>query len=217
MFASRVAAGKLLASKLKNLQVSAQVVYGITRGGVVVAAEIAQSLKLPLIPLPVKKLGAPNNPELALGAVAPDAIQYLDSGLANVVGASDAALKRQVKRLQTEIKHKMAAYKVDLEKTYQKVILTDDGIATGATVYAAIDWLRYKGITSIILALPVAPRETITRIAAKVEQIVVLETPENFSAVGQFYQEFGQVSDTDVSKILSEIKKKILNIFTEDV
>lgn len=202
MFSSRAAAGKTLAAKLNKLQITADAVYGITRGGIVVAAEIARVLKIPLLPLPVKKLGAPQNPELALGAVAPDNVQYLDTSLATLVGAQDGVLKRTVRKLQHEINRKIQLYNSGPDDVFSSVILTDDGIATGATAYVAIDWLRFKGVKNIFLALPVCPRETVRKIAAKVEQIVVLETPENFSAVGQFYQEFGQVSDKDVMEIL---------------
>src|SRR3989344_2789729 len=113
MFATRAAAGRILADRLKKLQVSAEVVYGITRGGVVVAAEIARALKIPLMPLPIKKLGAPQNPELALGAVAPDNVQYLDTSLATLVGAQDGELKRTVRKLQNEIKRKIQLYQTD--------------------------------------------------------------------------------------------------------
>jgi len=202
MFDSRQSAGKILAQKLKEQNISAQAVYGITRGGVVVAKEIAQRLSIPLIALPIKKLGAPHNPELALGAVAPDSVSYLDSQLALVVGAEQQWIKKEIRKLNTELKEKVKLYKIDPDYKPESVILTDDGIATGATVLVAIDWLRFKGVKTIILALPVAPAETVKKIAAKVEQIVVLETPDDFSAVGQFYREFSQVTDEDVVDLL---------------
>lgn len=207
MFDSRQSAGKILAQKLKEQNISAQAVYGITRGGVVVAKEIAQRLNVPLIALPIKKLGSPHNPELALGAVAPDSVSYLDSQLALVVGVDQRWIKKEIRKLNTELKDKVKLYKIDPDYKPESVILTDDGIATGATVLAAIDWLRSRGVKNIILALPVAPTEAVKKIAAKVEQIVVLETPDDFSAVGQFYREFNQVSDADVVDLLKRDTK----------
>jgi predicted phosphoribosyltransferase len=121
-------------------------------------------------------------------------------------------IDKQIKLLKNEISRKISVFGVDLNRTFQRVILCDDGIATGATVIVAVRWLRSKGIGQIILALPVAPLKSMEEISPKVDKMVALEVPEDFSAVGQFYREFDQVSDRNVIQILRDKNKKFPNI-----
>lgn len=200
IFKDRKSAGKLLASRLKNIK--ADLVLGIPRGGVVVAAEIAKELKLPLDTLVVRKIGAPMQEELALGAVDPDGEIIGDVG---EIGEVKKIIQREIE----EIKRREEVYrdgKKALEVSGKVVILVDDGIATGATTLSAIGYLKRHEARKIIIAVPVASREALDKIISELGElgeIIILEIPENFAAVGQFYQDFPQVSDEEVIQLLS--------------
>ncbi|MEK7617510.1 MAG: phosphoribosyltransferase family protein [Patescibacteria group bacterium] len=203
IFKDRQAAGKLLAKRLKN--VSSDLVLGIPRGGVVVAAEVARKLSLPLDVLVVRKIGAPFQSELALGAVDGDGEVVWEEDLLKEVGVSREELGDIIKNEWKELKRREDLYRAgkgELNVDGKVVILVDDGIATGATTLSAINYLkRHKA--KVILAIPVASKEAVDKIRA-VEGVrdVVLEIPEYFQAVGQFYQDFLPVSDEEVVEIL---------------
>lgn len=189
IFRNRREAGILLVGKLSSFRGTDAIVLGLPRGGVVVAAEVARALRLPLDVLVVKKIGSPHNPELAIGAVAPDGVY---------IGEKDEKRSRQVK-------HLMRFYRQGrhpLSVKGKTVIVVDDGAATGATIRAAIAWLRKKKAQRIVVALPVAPYELIEKLETESDATIVLETPEDFSAVGQFYDNFEQVTDEDVVELL---------------
>lgn len=195
IFKDRIAAGKILAERLEGIK--ADIVLGIPRGGVVVAAEIARELNLPLDVVITRKIGAPNQPELALGAVDPDGeviweTENLKLNIKNEI--------REIKRREKLYRHK----RPDLASLIQNktVILVDDGIATGATTLSAVKYLKRHG-AKVILAVPVASQEAIEKIKDDCEQIIILHTPEYFQAVGQFYQEFEPVSDEEVVQYLN--------------
>lgn len=195
VFRDRVAAGTLLSRKLSSYRGTQSIVLGLPRGGVVVAAEIAKNLDLPLDVLVVKKIGAPNNPELAIGAVAPDGVFYGD----------EKQSKTQIAKLSDQVKQKTAFYRKNrgsLNVKGKTVLVADDGAATGATIRAAIRWLKKKKTGQIVVALPVAPAELAGKLEADADDVVVLETPEDFSAVGQFYDNFEQVTDEDMVELL---------------
>lgn len=211
MFQNREEAGKLLSailSKYKNNQDA--IVLAIPRGGVVVGHKISAELSIPLGIIVVKKLGAPFNPELAVGAVAPSGIQYLDQNiiLQNNIGQEylDEETVRKRKEVEDRIKKYQSSkikYQIKNKKTF---ILVDDGIATGSTTLAAIKYLKQQ-ITNnkeqkLILAVPVIAKETYDKIKKEVNKIVALEMPQSFNAVGEFYREFPQVSDEEVLKLL---------------
>lgn len=190
IFKDRKSAGILLANRLKKIK--ADLVLGIPRGGVVVAKEVAKELNLPLDVVITRKIGAPNQPELALGAVDPDG---------KVVGG----LKFNIDEEMKEIKRRENLYRSGrepLEVKNKTVLLVDDGIATGATVLSAIKYLKRHG-AKVILAVPVASQEALERVKNDSEQIIILHTPEYFQAVGQFYQEFEPVSDSEVVQYLN--------------
>lgn len=204
---NRSAAGKLLAARLKNTK--ADIVLGIPRGGVVVAAEIAKTLKLPLDILVVRKIGAPFQSELALGAVDPDGEVVWEEKLLKEVGISREKLGDVIKNEWKELKRREDVYRharFHLARLDGKtVILVDDGIATGATTLAGIAYLKRHGVRKIILAMPVASKEALDRVIkeiGKVGEVRVLEVPEYFQAVGQFYQDFPEVSDEEVVSLL---------------
>lgn len=201
IFKDRISAGKILAERLKDT--TADLVLGIPRGGVVVAAEIAKKLKLPLDIIATRKIGAPGQTELALGAVDTDGEVVLDESLIHQFQISN--FKYQIEKEWKELKRREDLYRTGkklLEIRRKTIILVDDGIATGATTLAAIKYLKRHG-AKVILAVPVASKEAVDKIIRELGEVLVLETPENFAAVGQFYQNFLPVSDEEVIQLLN--------------
>ncbi|NPA91202.1 MAG: phosphoribosyltransferase [Chloroflexi bacterium] len=209
-FRNREEAGKLLAQRLEDLRGDPRVVVlGVPRGGVVVAAEIARHLGAPLDVYITRKLGAPGNPELAIGAVAEDGTLVLDDKAIYMLAISDAYLERERERQQEEIRRRARIYRagrppIPLEG--KRVVLVDDGVATGQTLEAAIRALRKQPIAELILAVPVGPPSTIERLRKLVDRLEVLATPEPFWAVGMFYDDFHQVTDEEVIRLLEELR-----------
>jgi len=205
MFKDRQEAGQLLAQKIKHLKGKDIVILAIPRGGVVVGKELAKVLGCPLDIVVTKKIGAPGNPELAIGAVGPKGIKVIDEILARKVGADKDYINERTAQLKEEIVKKEGGLrgKKPITKVLGKiVILTDDGIATGATTEAAIKFLKTKKPKEIILAVPVIAADTLERLKLLVSEIIYLKAPFDFWAVGQFYQEFPQVEDEEVIKAL---------------
>lgn len=205
MFKSREEAAELLAQKLQNYKGKDAIILAVPRGGVVVGKTLAKKLSLPLDIVVTRKIGAPNQPELAIGAVGPEGAKFIDWGLAMRAGADEDYLKFKIEEQKKEVGKRFSKFrkgKKALELKGKIVIVTDDGIATGATIEAAVAWIRTKKPKKIILAVPVAPRDTVEKIKDKVEELIVLETPDEFFAVGQFYREFPQVTDEEVVRLL---------------
>lgn len=201
----RQEAGKLLSEKLEHVRGTKAVVLGLARGGMVVAGVIARALNLPLDVLVIKKIPSPASAEFALGALAPDNVQVIHWKVAHRTGADEDYIKTQNAELNDQIKQKIILYRKGrkpLDVRGKTVVVVDDGAATGATIEVAVKWLKQKKAGRIIVALPVAPREIIGKIKPEVSELIVLETPENFSAVGQFYKDFPQVEDEEVVKLL---------------
>lgn len=211
MFRDRRDAGRQLALRLAHLK-GAQppvVVLGLPRGGVVVAAEVARELGAPLDVLVVRKIGAPDQPELAIGAVTngehPQTV--LNQDLLALAGVDDAYIKAESARQLAEVRRRQSRYRlgrppVPIEN--RCVIVVDDGIATGATVKAGLMALRQSPVSKLILAVPVAPAETLAEIQPLVDQIECLSIPPNFIAVGRSYEDFNQTSDEEVMAILQQ-------------
>lgn len=209
IFKDRKAAGQILAQRLKDIQggsaTKADLVLGIPRGGVVVAAEIAKKLNLPLSFIVTRKIGAPMQPELALGAVDPDGEVVWDEKLINDLRLKINDLGDQIKSEWKELKRREDLYRGDKDKldvNGKTVILIDDGIATGATTLAAIKYLK-RHEARVILAVPVASKDATRKVAQEAEEVVVLHTPLDFQAVGQFYQYFEPVTDEEVIQLLN--------------
>ncbi|HTR60666.1 MAG TPA: phosphoribosyltransferase family protein [Candidatus Binataceae bacterium] len=207
VFPTREDAGRALAGRLKSYAGTKAVVLALPRGGLPVAREVADALRSPLDILVVRKLGAPGQPELGIGAVVdgdhPRAI--FNEQIVEQLDVSDHYIKAEVERQLNEIKRRELAYrggrpKVPLEG--RVVIVVDDGIATGATVRAALRGVRRQKPGKLVLAVPVAPPETIDALRSEADEIVCLEQPEDFFAVGQFYRDFHQVNDDEVKTIL---------------
>jgi len=204
-FDDRTDAGRQLAGLLRPLAGEDVVVLGIPRGGVEVAAIVAQELGAPLDVVIPKKVGAPNNPELGLGAIA-EGVEVLDPALIETLGVSREYLSAEIAREQEEIRRRSEAYRggrppVDLKDTIAVVV--DDGVATGGTAVAALRWARLRGASRVILAVPVAPAEGVERLRAEADEVVVLFAPRLFYAVGQWYVDFPQVSDRRVVELLA--------------
>jgi len=204
MFASRREAGEKLASKLEEYKKEKAIVLAIPRGGVIIGSVIAKKLGLPLKVLITRKIGAPGNPELAIGAVGPDGLRIINWELVSQLGVENDYLSQETEKESLKIEKKQAKFgQGKLEIKNKTVILVDDGIATGSTVEVAVLWLKYNKVAKIILAVPVAPPEVIKKFKGLVDKLVILKTPYPFSAVGQFYRDFPQISDEEVIKLLS--------------
>ncbi|UZJ43548.1 phosphoribosyltransferase [Marinimicrobium sp. C6131] len=205
-FADREAAGQALAQKLAELgDLSGAVVLGLPRGGVPVAAEVARQLHVPLDVINVRKLGVPWQPELAMGAIAEQDIRILHSKLIQKLDVSPEALEAVTDREQATLARRTAQFRRGHpapELAQRTVILVDDGLATGATMEAAIAAVRKQHPARIIVALPVGPAGTRRHFSALADDCVCLLEPRNFQAVGQWYQQFDQVSDQAVCDLL---------------
>ncbi len=207
-FRDRHEAGQALAEALSDLKGQSDVVVlAIPRGGVVVGYEVARALDAPLDVYITRKLGAPYNSELALGAVASDGSFVLDQGLIERLNISPDYIERERGRQAKEIERQMERYRGDrppLDLTDKIVVLVDDGVATGATTRAAIQSLRKQPLRRLILAIPVGPPEAAAMLSQQVDQGVFLSTPEHFWAVGGFYLTFDQTSDDEVVALLRQ-------------
>ena len=210
-YRDRREAGEKLAEELVKIDVLDALVLTIPRGGVVVAARVAEKLKFPLDIIIPRKIGAPFNPEMAIGAVTQDGNVLLNHRVLDIYNVSNQEIDEAVGEQINEIKRRMVEYRgsaVYPEYPGNTVILVDDGIATGFTVQAAIQSIKniFKP-WKIILAVPVAPPDTIKTLAQEVDEVVCLTMPDNFYAVGQFYQHFDQTSDEEVRELLDKSKK----------
>jgi putative phosphoribosyl transferase len=206
VYKDRKDAGMRLAEQLTRYQDQADViVLGLPRGGVTVAYEIARALHCPLDVLIVRKIGFPGNPELAVGAVSETGTVVLNEDIVSGYGVSRDYLEREIARQKEEITRRIALYRGGKgvpPLAGKTVILVDDGVATGATVKAAISTLNKERIAKLVVALPVASQEAEREIATMVNEWVCLEAPVGFRAVGNYYYDFTQVEDDDVVAML---------------
>jgi len=201
MFTDRVQAGRVLAETLRGRVGPDALVLGVPRGGVVVAAEVAHILGLELDVLVVRKIGAPGNPEYAVGAV--DEEGHVVGGRSGIVSRS--YLEEAAREEREEIARRLRMFRrgrPPLSVAGREVLLVDDGIATGLTLLAALESLRRRGAARIVVATPVAASDAANRLTAAADDFVALEVPIGFAAVGQFYREFDQTTDAEVIEIL---------------
>jgi predicted phosphoribosyltransferase len=212
-FQNRREAGRLLAERLGEYQgLRNLIVLGLPRGGVPVADEVATKLGAPLDVLVVRKLGLPAQPELAMGAIAPGGVCVLNKEIIESLGIPRDVLAAVVSHERTELERREREYRdslppVDVQD--RTVILVDDGIATGATVSAAITALREMGAERIVVATPVASPEAFAELSDKAEAVFAVIVPENFYGVGQWYEDFSQTTDAEVRSILAYARKSI--------
>ena len=204
-FADRAEAGRLLAAALRDLE-GEVVVLAIPRGGVPVAAEIARRHGWPLDVVIPRKVGAPGNPELGLGAIAPG-VRVLDERIIGRLGVPPEYLEHEIERQEAEIRRRAAVYRrgrPPVDVAGKTAVIVDDGVATGGTAAAALRWARAQGAEAAVLAVPVGAPESLRRLAPEADRIVALAAPDRFYAVGQWYRDFDQTSDDEVIRLLEE-------------
>ncbi len=199
-------AGKELAKQLASYQDSKDAIaVGLARGGVVVAVALARALNISLDVIVVRKIGAPDNPELALGAIAEKGRGAFNDELIALLGVSKEYIKKETERQREIVKMRKELYlqgRKNQDFTGKTVLLVDDGIATGASMKVAIESVKEQNAGKIVVATPVAPPEARQAIALLVDEVVCLSEPSRFPAVGAFYKEFGQVSDEEIINLI---------------
>ena len=213
-FANREEAGRLLAQQLEHYKGRHDVVVlGLVRGGVPIAFEVAKALQAPLDVFILRKLGVPGHEELAFGAIASGGIHVLDQETINAVGLSPIEMNQALTQAREEMERREWLYRKDMTpvKVAGKIaILVDDGIATGSSMRAAVAALRKMKAERIVVAVPVAPLSTYRRLRNEADDVVCSHTPESFYAVGAFYDDFSQVTDEEVIRLLS-LNKSLLH------
>lgn len=205
MFADRWEAGERLGLAVSEVAGDDAIVLGIPRGGVEVAAAVSESIGAPLDVVVPRKVGAPGNPELGLGAVA-EGVEVLDHRLIELLGVGEAYLRAEIGAQREEIRRRTALYRglrPPVAIQGKTVVVVDDGVATGGTAVAALRWARANGAGRVILAVPVAPPEAVRRLRDEADEVVALMTPEPFQAVGQWYGRFSQITDEQVIALLA--------------
>lgn len=202
MIKDRIEAGKLLGKRISTLDIKEPIVLAIPRGGMIVGHEVAKVLNCKLDVVISKKITPPENPEYAIGAITYDGTIYEGEYWSKFTDYPN--FDEELDRKKIEVKRRLEEYRgtADYNLKEKTIILVDDGIATGSTVFAILNWLNKQNVEKILLAIPVIPVSTHADIERKVSQIIALEIPFEFSAVGQFYKEFDQVSDQEVKKII---------------
>ncbi|MBI4003008.1 MAG: phosphoribosyltransferase [Nitrospira defluvii] len=214
MFKNREEAGELLAQKLTAFRDDPHaILLALPRGGVVVAYQLSLALHLPLDVLITRKIGAPENPEYALGAVSETGAVYWNREALLGLSLSDRDLKSAVRVQEKEVARRVALYRQGRsfpDLTDRTVILVDDGLATGATFFASVATARQGNPRRVIGALPVGPRTTVQEARSLVDQLIVLRVPEPFYAVGNFYRDFEQVEDREVLQYLNLAEEAFL-------
>ena len=208
-FVDRVDAGRQLATALKKVRLQAPAVYALPRGGVPVAAEVAAALDAPLDLVLVRKIGAPGQPELAVGAIVdgdePEIL--INEDIAAATGANGAYLGSVQERELHEIERRRALYlgrRAPVHPLGRDAIVVEDGVATGASMLAALRSLKHRGARRVIAATPLAPPETVTRLEAEADLVVCLAQPEWFPGIAAFYEDFHQLEDREVMELLKQ-------------
>lgn len=210
IFRDRHDAGKRLAGALEKYRGTDAIVLAIPRGGVVVGYEVAIALGLSLDVIIPRKIGAPYQPELAIGAIGDD--EYvLDEQTVKYLGVSDQYIAEEIERQKQEIERRWKLYRDDRpfpDLTGKTAIIVDDGIATGHTTIAAARAIRKRKPAKLVLAVPIAPPESVARLKPEVDELIVLDTPEPFFAVGSWYEVFDQTTDEEVVELLHKAEAR---------
>jgi putative phosphoribosyl transferase len=209
LFRNRAEAGELLAAevgqRLRDVPPGKIVVLGLPRGGVPVAAAVAEALQAPLDVIVVRKLGVPSQPELAMGAIGENGMRVLNGEVLTVTGVRESEVAEVERRERAELERRAALYRANrppIDLAGKTAVIVDDGIATGSTAAAAAQIARQAGAQRVIIATPVAPPITIRRLATVADDVIALRTPENFFAIGEWYADFSQTSDNEVRRLL---------------
>lgn len=212
IFPDRAEAGRLLGLKLAKYAGAADViVLGLPRGGVPVAYEVARALRVPLDVFIVRKLGVPGFEELAVGAIASGGVRVLNEEVYNALPNADEIIETVTQRESAELERREHEYRDGRpapELQNKTVILIDDGLATGATMRAAVAALRQRGAAKIVVAVPVGPPDTCKEFEDVADEVVCASAPEFFQAVGQYYEDFSQTSDDEVRELLAKVAQQ---------
>lgn len=219
VFKDREEAGRRLAERLQELRRENPIVLGLPRGGVPVAYEVARALKAPLDVTIARKLGAPGQPELGMGAIAPGGVRVLNEEAIRMLGIREAEIDAIAAEEEQELDRRLRRFRGDRpapEIRERTVILVDDGLATGVTAKAAIRAVRKEGPRRIIFAVPVCASDTAQALAQEVDDLLCLESPPYFGAVGLWYQDFNQTSDDEVLTLLERARKEIAGAGPEE-
>ena len=205
MFLDRNEAGERLAENIRERVEGDVVVLGIPRGGVIVAEAVARALRAPLDVVVPRKVGAPQNPELAIGAIA-KGIQVWDRFLIERLHVDPGYLEREVRAQEAEIDRRTETYRggrPPIDLSGRAAVVVDDGLATGATAVAACRWVRDHGARRVVVAVPVGPPESIERLGGEADDVIALLAPRDFRAVGEWYRSFDQASDDEVVEAMA--------------
>lgn len=205
LFKNRIDAGQKLAEKLKELELNDNAIFALPRGGVPVASELARQMGKRWDILLVKKIGAPNHPEFAIGALCEDYQPVWNEEVISLVSLKDRELAELVESSKLAIQKQYEMWRqgfVEVPLCGQDVIIVDDGLSTGLTMQAAIQFLRKKSVGKIIVAVPVSPRSTIDSLRPLFDDVLCLETPEHFLSVGEWYEDFSEVSSEEITSLL---------------
>jgi len=212
IFRNRAEAGQRLASHLvKYANRDDVVVLGVPRGGVPIAFEVATALNLPLDIFVLRKLGVPGHEELAFGAIGSGGVRVLDREIVKAVGLSDTVIEMVTQAERSELARREQIYRggrPPLDVRGKTVILVDDGIATGSSLRAGVRALREMRPAAIVIAAPVAPQSAVNRLKHDVDDVICAAIPEKFYGVGQFYEDFSQVSDEEVIELLDSASRQ---------
>ena len=206
LFADRAEAGRRLAARLSRLRGQDVVVLGLPRGGVPVAFQVATGLQAPLDVLVVRKLGVPFQPELAMGAVGEGGVRVVNDSMVAMAGVTPEAFAEVERSEQRELSRRVARFRGDRPRVSLRgktVVVVDDGIATGSTALAACQIARAQGAARVVLAVPVAPLDTVIEMRRYADEVVCLETPASLLGIGQFYANFSQTTDDEVIELLT--------------
>ncbi|WP_327053779.1 phosphoribosyltransferase [Halomicrococcus gelatinilyticus] len=205
MFADRTDAGEQLADRLEQRGVETDVVLAVPRGGLPLGRVVADRLDAPLDVVVAKKMGAPHNPELAIGAVGADGSAWVNDAIVARVGADDEYVEAERERKAEQAREKADLYREGKpvpELEGQRVLVVDDGVATGATTIACLRQVENAGAAHVVLAVPVGSPDSIERLRDEADEVICVDTPPGFGAVGQFYRRFDQVSDDEARSYL---------------
>ena len=213
LFRNRSAAGQLLAAELMSYASQPDViVLGLPRGGVPVAAAVARALHAPLDVFVVRKLGTPAQPELAMGAIATGGVRVLNAQVVQGLGIPAEVIEAVTLEERRELQRRELAYRGSYAAPQVRgktVLLIDDGVATGATMRAAIQALKTQQPARLVVAVPTAAASTCRELRPEVDEFVALMTPEPFYGVGEWYQDFGQTSDEEVAELLARARAEV--------
>ena len=214
-YRDRVQAGQRLVTELREyVGKKDTVILAIPRGGVILGYEVAVALEAPLDVIVPRKIGAPGNPEFAVGAVTEDGTAVLNRSTVNMLGITERQLKKTIDEEVAEVKRRIKTYRGEedpVSLTGKTAIIVDDGLATGATMKAAVAAAKGRGASRIVVAVPVAPPEAVKELSKEVDEVICPLVYEAFYAIGQFYDDFSQVEDEQVITLLRLAREKTRN------